>query len=221
MPGPGPQSGPLELPVPDPVTTPDQREMLRQIQDLFRTLRLSGTVEMSRVRRATVIGAADWMFCLRGIFNEKPGPYAVFVKNPERTGGNQPPQIVHYRAAVQIDDCDRDQYEPMENFTPPPDQRDLLEKIEALTRSLKLTGIPEMSRVRRASAFGPSEWVFCLRGSFNERPGPYAVYVKHAEKAARTQKAQIVLHRPAIQIDDCDRDRYEPVTKDSGAVAPR
>jgi hypothetical protein len=107
----GPVTAPIELPVPDPTNTPDQQKLLPRIQSLSKELRLSGEPEMSRLRRAPLIAPGDWMFCLRGMFNEKPGPYAVFLDKSA---------VVHYRAAVKLDECDQDIYEPLTNFAPPP-----------------------------------------------------------------------------------------------------
>jgi hypothetical protein len=107
----GPASVPMELPVPDPLNTPDQQKLLPRIDSLSKELRLSGTPEMSRLRRAPLIAPGNWMFCLRGMFNEKPGPYAVFLDKSA---------VVHYRAAVKLDECDQDIYEPLSNFAPPP-----------------------------------------------------------------------------------------------------
>src|SRR5262245_51828483 len=107
----GPASVPMELPVPDPLTTPDQQKLLPRIESLSKEPRLSGVPEMSRLRRAPLIAPGDWMFCLRGMFNEKPGPYAVFLDKSA---------IVHYRTAVRVDGCDEDVYEPLTSFAAPP-----------------------------------------------------------------------------------------------------
>lgn len=99
----------MELPIPDPANTPDQQKLYQRIDLLAKELKLSGAPEMSRLRRAPLIAPSDWMFCLRGMFNEK--PYAVFVDKSA---------VVHYRAAVKLDECEQDIYEPISNFAPPP-----------------------------------------------------------------------------------------------------
>jgi hypothetical protein len=104
-------AAPLELPVPDPAATPDQQKLFPAIEQLAKTLKLSGAPEMSRLHRAPTIAPTDWMFCLRGLYNEKPGPYAVFVDKVA---------IKDYRSAVQIDQCEQDNYEPLSDFAPPP-----------------------------------------------------------------------------------------------------
>jgi hypothetical protein len=108
---PSSQQAPLALPVPDPSSTPDQQQFVPGVVNLANTLKLTGTPEMSRLRRAPPIAPTDWMFCLRSRANERPGPYAVFVKPPT--------QIVHVRAAVKIDDCDLDRFEPLGSFAAP------------------------------------------------------------------------------------------------------
>jgi hypothetical protein len=110
LPGSAPEPGPLELPVPDALSTPDQQKLVPRVEALFKELKLVGTPEMSRLRRAPTLAQADWMFCLRGSTSEKPGPYAIFVDKSA---------VVHYRAAVKLDECERDRYEPLANFAAP------------------------------------------------------------------------------------------------------
>src|SRR5438552_17601055 len=45
-----------------------------------------------------------------------------------------------------------------------PDQQQLVPRIEAIFKELKLESTPEISRLRRAPTIASTDWMFCLRG---------------------------------------------------------
>ena len=67
------------------------------------TVKWAGTVEASPVRHAHLLGPGDWIVCAQSSVRDLSPPYAMFF-----TGD----KLVHYRIAVEVDDCRRAPYAP-------------------------------------------------------------------------------------------------------------
>ncbi len=67
------------------------------------TVKWAGTVEASPVRHAHLLAPGDWIVCAQTSVRDLSPPYAMFF-----TGD----KLVHYRIAVEIDDCRRAPYAP-------------------------------------------------------------------------------------------------------------
>ena len=83
-----------------------------------------------------------------------------------------------------------------------PNMAALAGKIQDTFKSVKLTGYPRVSQVRRApvSAFG--DWIVCLRSDAESDPRIYALLI---------QSNEIVDYRLALIIDGCANERFEPL----------
>ena len=67
------------------------------------TVKWAGMVEASPVRYAHLLAPGDWIVCAQSSLRDLSPPYAMFF-----TGD----KLVHYRIAVEIDDCRRAPYAP-------------------------------------------------------------------------------------------------------------
>src|SRR5438270_11499821 len=76
------------LPASDAVVLPNLAPLTQKLGGIFKDARLSGSPEISPIRRAPVTVLADWMICLRGSVAGDPQVYAVFFQNND---------IVNYR----------------------------------------------------------------------------------------------------------------------------
>ena len=65
------------------------------------TVKWAGAVEASPVRYAHLLAPGDWIVCAQSGLRDLSPPYAMFF-----TGD----KLVHYRIAVEIDDCRRAPY---------------------------------------------------------------------------------------------------------------
>lgn len=83
-----------------------------------------------------------------------------------------------------------------------PDMAALATKIQSTFQTVKLTGYPRISPVRKApvSAFG--DWIVCLRSDAESDPRVYALLI---------QNNDIVDYRLALIIDGCAHERFAPV----------
>jgi drug/metabolite transporter (DMT)-like permease len=74
------------------------------IMKAFDAAKLTGTPEVSPLRRALLSAPGDWITCLRGAGKNGAHPYAVFFNGDT---------LVTYRVAVLLDACQREPYAPM------------------------------------------------------------------------------------------------------------
>ena len=84
----------------------------KQVQFSFVNPSSVGLIEISSAHRSRAPQVGDWMVCLRIELNGQPAPYAAFIDS-------EPPQVSLFRRAVLIDECGRDQYEPLGVARPP------------------------------------------------------------------------------------------------------
>jgi hypothetical protein len=78
------------------------------------TVKWAGTVEASPVRHAHLLAPGDWIVCAQSSVRDLSPPYAMFF-----TGD----KLVHYRIAVEVDDCQRAPYAPAAALAGPPGQQ--------------------------------------------------------------------------------------------------
>ncbi len=75
-------------------------------------------------------------------------------------------------------------------------------KIQETFKSVKLTGYPRVSQVRRAPVSALGDWIVCLRNDADSDPRVYALLI---------QNNDIVDYRLALSIDGCGNQRFEPL----------
>jgi hypothetical protein len=75
-------------------------------------------------------------------------------------------------------------------------------KIQETFKSVKLTGYPRVSQVRRAPVSALGDWIVCLRSDADSDPRVYALLI---------QNNDIVDYRLALSIDGCANQRFEPL----------
>ena len=82
---------------------PSESALEKSLVMVATTVKWAGTVEASPVRYAHLLAPGDWIVCAQSSVRDLSPPYAMFF-----TGD----KLVHYRIAVEIDDCRRAPYAP-------------------------------------------------------------------------------------------------------------
>jgi hypothetical protein len=83
-----------------------------------------------------------------------------------------------------------------------PDTAALAGKIQSTFQTVKLTGYPRVSQVRRAPVSALGDWMICLRSDGESDPRAYALLI---------QNNAIVDYRLALPIDGCANERFGPL----------
>jgi hypothetical protein len=83
-----------------------------------------------------------------------------------------------------------------------PDIMGLAGKIQSTFQSVKLTGYPRVSQLRRAPVSALGDWMVCLRSDAESDPRAYALLI---------QNGDIVDYRLALAIDGCANERFGPL----------
>jgi hypothetical protein len=83
-----------------------------------------------------------------------------------------------------------------------PDVAALAAKIQGTFKSLKFTGYPRVSPVRKAPVSALGDWIVCLMSDVESDPRIYALLVQNNE---------IVDYRLALMIDGCANERFAPL----------
>jgi hypothetical protein len=83
-----------------------------------------------------------------------------------------------------------------------PDTVELATKIQTTFQSVKLTGYPRVSQIRRAPVSALGDWMVCLRSDAENDPRVYALLI---------QNNNIVDYRLALAIDGCANERFAPL----------
>jgi hypothetical protein len=83
-----------------------------------------------------------------------------------------------------------------------PDTAELAAKIQSTFQSVKLTGYPRVSQIRRAPVSALGDWMVCLRSDADNDPRVYALLI---------QNNAIVDYRLALAIDGCANERFAPL----------
>jgi hypothetical protein len=89
---------------------PAELALQKNLQTVAKTVNWPGVVEASPVRQAHAISPADWIVCAQSGARDMSRPYALFFNGDT---------MVHFRMAVQIDDCTLAPYAPV---APPPEE---------------------------------------------------------------------------------------------------
>jgi hypothetical protein len=92
---------------------------------------------------------------------------------------------------------------PSRSISQPPAELALLKSITAVAKTVNWPGVVEASPVRQAQAFQPADWIVCAQGSARDPARPYALFF---------DGDNMVTFRLAVQMDDCMRVPYAPVT---------
>jgi hypothetical protein len=91
-------------PPPRVVSQPPSEPALEQsLVMVATTVKWAGVVEASPVRYAHLLAPGDWIVCAQSSVRDLSPPYAMFFNGDK---------LVHYRIAVEIDDCRRAPYAP-------------------------------------------------------------------------------------------------------------
>ena len=93
--------------VSNPPSEPALQKNLKTIADV---VKWPGMPEASPVRQAHPLAPADWMLCVQSPARDLSPVYAVFFT------GNC---MVHYRIAVEVDECGRTPYAPVPAYVEP------------------------------------------------------------------------------------------------------
>jgi hypothetical protein len=97
-------------PPPRSVSQPPAEVALEQgVLAVARTVKWMGLVEASPVRQAHPLSPADWIVCAQSGARDLSPPYAMFFNGD---------QMVHFRIAVEIDDCGHEPYAPVATLPP-------------------------------------------------------------------------------------------------------
>src|ERR1700754_2191930 len=99
-------------PPPRVVSQPPAETALEQgVLAVARTVKWLGLVEASPVRQAHPLSPADWIVCAQSGARDLSPPYAMFFNGDT---------MVHFRIAVEVDDCLRVPYAPVATMSPVP-----------------------------------------------------------------------------------------------------
>ena len=93
---------------------PSESALEKSLVMVATSVKWAGTVEASPVRYAHLLAPGDWVVCAQSSVRDLSPPYAMFF-----TGD----KLVHYRIAVEIDDCRRAPYAPATALAGQPGQQ--------------------------------------------------------------------------------------------------
>jgi hypothetical protein len=87
----------------------------------------------------------------------------------------------------------------------------LAPKIQSTFGTVKLTGGPRVSPVRKAPVSALGDWLVCLRSDAESDPRIYALII---------QGNEIIDYRLALGVDGCANQTYEPLPSPPAPPAP-
>jgi hypothetical protein len=90
---------------------PTEMALETSLVTVARTVKWFGMVEASPVRQAHPLAPADWIVCAQSGARDLSPAYAMFFNGDS---------MVHFRIAVEIDDCRRAPYAPVTALVPDP-----------------------------------------------------------------------------------------------------
>jgi hypothetical protein len=90
---------------------PSDAALQKNLKTVADTVKWQGMPEASPVRQAHPLAPADWMLCMQSPARDLSPVYAVFF-----TGD----KLIHYRIAVEVDECGRVPYAPVPAYVEPP-----------------------------------------------------------------------------------------------------
>jgi hypothetical protein len=88
---------------------PNMVALAGKIQEMFKSVKLTGYPRVSQVRQAPVSALGDWIVCLRSDVESDPRVYALLIQNND---------IVDYRLALIIDGCANERFGPLPSARP-------------------------------------------------------------------------------------------------------
>lgn len=92
-------------PLPRVVSQPPMDIALaRSVFQVAKTVKWTGMPEASPVRQAHLLAPADWIVCAQSSARDLSPPYAMFFNGDK---------MIHFRIAVEIDQCGRLPYAPV------------------------------------------------------------------------------------------------------------
>jgi hypothetical protein len=95
----------FDAPLGNAAQVPEMVSLAPKVQEIFGSLKLPGAPEISAIRKAHPLAMADWVMCLRSDAPDGRQTYALLIRESK---------IAAYRTAVGIDQCDRDEYAPLQ-----------------------------------------------------------------------------------------------------------
>jgi hypothetical protein len=101
---------------------PSDIALQKNLKIVADTVKWPGMPEASPVRQAHPLAPADWMLCVQSPARDRSPVYAVFF-----TGD----KLIHYRIAVEVDECGRTPYAPVPAYVEPPPAPPPLDTIRA------------------------------------------------------------------------------------------
>jgi hypothetical protein len=90
---------------------PMELALAKGVMLVAKTAKWTGMPEASPVRQAHLLSPADWIVCAQSSARDLSPPYAMFFNGDK---------MIHFRIAVEIDDCRRVPYAPVAE--PPPEE---------------------------------------------------------------------------------------------------
>jgi hypothetical protein len=90
---------------------PSDVALQKNLKTISDVVKWPGMPEASPVRQAHPLAPADWMLCVQSAMRDRSPFYAVFFNGDS---------MVHYRIAVEVDECGRAPYAPVPAYEEPP-----------------------------------------------------------------------------------------------------
>src|SRR5262245_46213666 len=90
---------------------PSDVALQKNLKTIADTVKWPGMPEASPVRLAHPLAPADWMLCVQSPARDLSPVYAVFFNGDK---------LIHYRIAVEVDECGRTPYAPVPAYVEPP-----------------------------------------------------------------------------------------------------
>ena len=89
---------------------PLELALAKSVTQVAKSVKWTGMPEASPVRQAHPLAPADWVVCAQSSARDLSPPYAMFFNGDK---------MVHFRIAVELDDCRRVPYAPVPEPPPP------------------------------------------------------------------------------------------------------
>jgi hypothetical protein len=86
----------------------------------------------------------------------------------------------------------------------PPSEKTFHDAVAQVISASKMTGTPQISRLRRGSPSAPGDWMACLRSVGTAPSQPYALFFNGDALAD---------FRLAVMMDECGAESYSPFSK--------
>lgn len=104
--------GTMDLPARSISPPPVELALARNVFQVAKAVKWNGLPEASPVRQAHLLAPADWIVCAQSSARDLSPPYALFFNGDK---------MVHFRLAVELDDCRRVPFALVP--APPPEEK--------------------------------------------------------------------------------------------------